>query len=113
METAYTIGFTKSYDYNLSEIDDCKKLGKQEISEDYPDGYDGGWVFKSIQEANDFIKKEKLIGFSVYQLELPTSWDVDVNKIIGDDGAFNLLNNSLIVKKIDESIMKFKEFKGI
>ena len=45
---AYTIGKTSSYDRSLMEEPEVFKLGPE-------DGYDGGWVFRTEQEARDAL----------------------------------------------------------
>ena len=49
----YTIGAKKSYDQALAEHP--VKLGKQELCEEFPEGYPGGIVFPSRELAQAFI----------------------------------------------------------
>lgn len=91
---AYTIGSTKSYDQALSEEPRVQKLGAYE-------DYEGGWVWKTTTEAHTFIVNTTLpFNASVYELQLPTSWEVDVSPTCADDGVHRLLHDALIIRKI-------------
>lgn len=88
---AYTLGHTESYDQALRE-GPVKKSGKK-------DGYEGGWVFKTAEEAEEFNKRtQKGKGYSVYGLILPNSWEEDVSENPAEDGIHTLLNSAMIVK---------------
>lgn len=102
MKTAYTIGNTINYDKSLNENKDVKKLGKEE---DYP----GGWVWKSEYEALRFIYKDNIkidnekrdkYKFSVYEIELPNSWEQDVSLVPDENGIYLLINDAIITKKV-------------
>lgn len=94
----YTIGNTKSYEENFKR---CKeqgmeppfKLGKQERGIDYPNGYSGGIVFLDEQSAYDYIRTERLVGYSVYGLK------TDAGNIYWCNfgKCYSLLNSSEIV----------------
>ncbi len=98
---AYTIGRTSAYDKNLSYFEPLKKLGKMK-------GYEGGWVWLTAEEAEHFKNNDmrkccpewEPKNFSVYQLNLPNSWDKDVSKEPGEDGIHSLLNDAIIVRKV-------------
>ena len=100
MIVAYTIGNTKSYDEALvSDPYHCQKIGKKH-------DYDGGWIWKTAEEAEAFIHSEEFLKidwgdgkartpnkFSVYKVMLVHGWD-DVSPIPGEDGIYNLLVDS-------------------
>lgn len=105
-KTAYTIGAAKSYDAALSSPtpeNPATKLGRR------PD-YEGGWVWRTPEDARLFLgalafarafpgrdPKE----FSVYLLELPTGWEIDVSSTPHpNDDVHRLLNDAVIVSKI-------------
>ena len=91
---AYTIGNVRSYDKDLVEKENLYKVGR---SEDYP----GGWVWKTIEEVQQFIKKTVLnFQVGIYEIELPNDWATDVSQEPGKDGVYNLLNDALIVRKV-------------
>ena len=93
---AFTIGRTSCYDRSLP----ATKLGHRP---DYP----GGWVWQTADEAKAFLRDDlqrQVPGwdpatFSVYVLELPTSWWADVGGI-GPDGVHHLLNDARVVGKV-------------
>ena len=107
-KVAYTIGHTTSYDGGLL-VGEQTKLGK-DSKRDYP----GGWVWKSAEEATQFIEKKfalvwperKPKDFSVYLLQLPNGWAIDVSKeprVV--DGVHNLINDATIVSKVGTPIV--------
>jgi hypothetical protein len=102
---AFTIGHTKSYDQSLAEClpEECMKTGAH-------DDYEGGWIWKTAKEAEDFIHSENFLKvdwgdniprppekFSVYRVELVNGWD-DVSPVPGKDGVFHLLVSSRFYK---------------
>ena len=106
---AYTIGRTSAYEAAIKEPGGAKKLGRREATQEEP-AYDGGWVWRTREDADNFrinimsIERPEwaAMDFSVYELELPTSWDVDVSsESIGKAknlcGAHYLLNDSKII----------------
>lgn len=109
IDLAYTIGRTSSYDRGLLELPgELTKLGRIESCPDDPEGYPGGWVWKTKNEADQFrLEKLQLVApewdlttFSVYQLQLQGSWASDVSAEPNpSDGVHNLLKNALIVQK--------------
>ena len=111
---AYTIGRTTAYDQAVIE-GGVKKLGRREVDPNDPNepAYEGGWVWRRWRDAENFrtnlmsieIPAWAPIDFSVYELELPTSWEVDVvpepiikSKTAG--GAHFLLHDSRIVRAV-------------
>jgi hypothetical protein len=96
---AFTIGRTTSYDKEIAKHS-TTKLGRD-------DTYPGGWVWRTAQEAEQFIENElktlvpdwKPKDFSVYELELSTGWEVDVTKTPADDGVHNLINNAELLPR--------------
>jgi hypothetical protein len=109
MNKAYTIGRTRSYDLGLTEPKGLCKLGLRGPNSydcpDCPEGYPGGWVWKTIEEADNF-RKDRLNQFepnwnpeefSVYEIQLTAGWEVDVSET--NDGFNNLLVDSKIIKK--------------
>jgi len=111
---AYTIGRTSSYDIAIKEPGGTKKLGRRDVSPDDPnESYEGGWVWRTWKDADNFRANLMSIeipewiprDFSVYKLELPTSWDVDVSPdpIIKSKtacGAHYLLHDAKIVRAV-------------
>ena len=108
---AYTIGRTSSYDIAIKEHGGTKKLGRRDVSPTDPnESYEGGWVWRTWKDADNFRANLMSIGwipkdFSVYELELPTSWDVDVSpdpiiKTKTVCGANYLLHDAKIVREV-------------
>lgn len=106
---AYTIGRTSSYDQCLikDNPEEKKKLGKRIPSEGFPEGYEGGCVWRTPSEANHFRLNFihtmdptwKPDSFSVYELELPHGWNLDTD--YNDKYKYsNLLVDSLILRKV-------------
>jgi len=101
IKTAYTIGFTKSYDQALANEKNVRKCG---MRDDYP----GGWVWKSFEEADNFrlnaipivepewVPEES----SVYEIKLPNGFNQDISPTPGEDGVHNLINDALIIRKV-------------
>jgi hypothetical protein len=111
---AYTIGRTTAYDQAVIE-GGVKKLGRREINPTDPNEppYEGGWVWRRWGDAENFranlmsieIPGWASMDFSVYQLELPTSWEDDVTpepicKGKTASGAHFLLHDSRIVRAV-------------
>lgn len=102
MEIAYTVGHTQSYDQYLTESGDCKKMGKRAAVGE-AEGYEGGSVFRTVAEAQYFLSWTKNDrDYSVYELELPTSWEVDVYNLelrANAPPVYRLLNSAVITRK--------------
>ena len=99
MQLAYTIGNQVSYDYDLATKPIVRKIGWQEMPG--ADPYPGGWVWKTIAEAQAFLAvlDAPWVG-AVYEICLPTDWNTDVNPIPGPDGVHNLLHDSVILRRV-------------
>jgi len=95
--SAFTVGFTKSYDASLESQPAVYKTG---LIED--EGYPGGWVWRTREEAEAFLSAcPGFDGYSVYGLVLQNGWEEDVSKEPNDDGVHNLLHNARIFKLSD------------
>lgn len=101
---AFTIGNTSSYDHSLRNEAEGGPRSWKLGSDD--EGYLGGWVWRTPEAAAAFIiDHADLLGFkaSVYELKLPTGWDADVHiQPGGVDGVYNLRNDAVIVKKVND-----------
>jgi hypothetical protein len=105
--TAYTVGATKSYDQSLAEEppEKCCKLGRH-LEWDRP--YEGGWIFRTREEAQAFLDSGRISEvsdltpperFSVYGILLPNGWDTDVSpEQHPSDGVHRLLVDAPFVK---------------
>lgn len=102
MEFAYTVGHTQSYDLYLSKASNPLKKGRYD---DYP----GGWIWRTVEEARKFLARNDLEElyqdmdsrkFSVYELELPTSWEVDVTSVPDQNGIHHLIPDAIILRKV-------------
>lgn len=101
MIIAFTIGHTKSYNKALADDShNCFKTGRRE-------DYEGGWIWKTAEEADDFIKSTEFMNvdwgdgnprnpndFSVFKVILVNGWEKDVSAIPGKDNIFHLLVDS-------------------
>lgn len=58
----FTIGDRDNYLKNMSDNSEMKKLGKQEPSERFPDGYEGGYCFQTMEDAHKKILEEDKVG---------------------------------------------------
>ena len=106
-ELAYTVGRTSSYDKCLvdDKPEEMKKLGKRLPGTDFPCGYEGGWVWKTAEEAdsfrlnslNNFEPNWDFKDFSVYEIELTIGWYIDT--IFAGEYS-NLLVDAPILRKI-------------
>lgn len=101
---AFTIGHTSSYDQAL--LDDPENSNKIGIRDDY----DGGWIWKSSQEAQSFINSKEFLNidwgdgkirdpeeFSVYKVILVNDCK-DISPIVGKDNIYHLLIDSKFYK---------------
>lgn len=104
---AYTLGRTSSYDESLASGEPLSKLGVRPISPEDPEGYGGGWIWQTAQEAHDFLNGPFSNDydwlpedFSIYEVELVNGWDIDVLLTTGSDGVHRLKNDSRIIGKV-------------
>lgn len=90
----YTIGYGKSYRQALIDNGKVIKLGKRRCCKRFPEGYSGGYAFKSIKDAKKRIKEQyRGKGFVVFGLKAKWS-DTKLAK----DGWWNhLLKDSEVV----------------
>lgn len=87
----YTIGRVTSYERALDEHKDVKKSGKS-------DDYEGGWVWKTYEEALTEAKKHDIAGVSQYKVYgVKANWDTDTEHH-GNNHYNNLLVDSIIVR---------------
>lgn len=102
---AYTIGDTIAYDLGLATEEGFSKVGRK-------DGYEGGWVWRSPIDVADFYFGNDNIVFpvSIYAIELPNGWDIDVSKEPASDGIHRLINDSKILYKFTDLIKANKDF---
>jgi hypothetical protein len=108
MNKAYTLGATKSYDQCLIEEECPKKLGERAPDEAFPDGYEGGWIWKTPEEAEHFrinflheflsdMCTKNIDRFCIYELELPNTWEIDAKPGVN---CYHLKNDAKIVRKV-------------
>ena len=114
---AYTLGLTNSYDMLLVVQDRPMKLGacsKEDMIErfgicepEYESGYPGGWVWQTFEEADSFRKEHlkkfftaKPEDFSVYELELPDTWEKCTKP---GENCSHIQMDVLIVKKVQKN----------
>lgn len=97
---AFTIGNRKGYDHALATQERAHKTGVRPES-DPP--YRGGWVWKTAEDADAFIKRTPLpFVAAVYAIELPTGWNEDVSpEPCPEDGVHNLLHDAVILHRVD------------
>jgi len=93
----YTIGHTKNYlDAIANSLDGkIQKLGRCEPGDRFPDGYEGGYAFRSIADAQKRIDEVYSgQGFGVFGIE--ADWEKDT--VPAQDGWWhNLVKNADIV----------------
>lgn len=99
MNVAFTIGNRVSYDRDLAQRV-VHKIGKR-------DDYDGGWVWRTREEAEEFIRRvPQPFDAKVYALLLPRGWKEDVSAEPAADGVHRLLQNARIVQL--ESLVEWR-----
>jgi hypothetical protein len=94
--TAFTV---ESYDKGLSESNPIHKIGRNNNygTIGVEEGYEGGAVFRTREEAQAFIDKNKY-SYSVYGLILPNKWEIDVDTSKHEEEGFNrLINDAMVV----------------
>lgn len=89
MEIAYTIGHTKNYQKAFQSSSTVYKTGRQ------PD-YEGGWIWKTKEEAQKFLIQSEFNSMSVFGIQLPNDWNQDVSEQPGTDGVHHLLIDALL-----------------
>lgn len=99
---AYTIGAEKSYDEALADTESPPvKIGMRPFWEP---PYEGGCLWRTPQEAQAYIEAQgDTLGFkaAVYELVLPTGWNVDASSTVVSDGPYHLLlHDARIVRKV-------------
>ena len=109
INVAYTVGLTTSYDKSLREEDGPRKIGRRPVGDaGFPEGYQGGWVWKRASDAHAFLHTEafrramparRAEDFSVYMLDLPHGWDEDIY-LWDQDDVHHLAEDAVIVKKV-------------
>lgn len=103
MKTAYTIGNQKNY---LEALDDFRKRGEPltKLGRD-DDGYSGGIVWKTPEEAQQYIDTTELpFEAAVFEIALVTGWDDAVWQPVGaDDRAHYLIHDAEILRHVPAS----------
>lgn len=105
----YTIGHEKSYDQALQEGGNVK-LGRYGPTPEEPEGYPGGIVFRTIQNAKEFImsggmdrwfpNRDKSV-WAVYGLL--ADWDHDTYET--PDGYRALLRDATFIAPMPQSVL--------
>jgi len=93
----YTIGHVENYLKAIADSPDgaIKKLGRCEPGERFPDGYTGGYAFKTVEDAQRRIDEAYPDrGFGVFGLD--AEWEMDTTQ--NTNGWWhNLVNSSGII----------------
>ena len=100
LERVFTAGHASVYDEALSRYPSLCKIGRREPSDAFPQGYVGGWVFRTREDAVAFaeaVHPEVPFRLAAYGLILPTSWEEDVSPEPGPDGVHHLLHDARVV----------------
>lgn len=85
----YTIGHELSYLRAIADVGAIEKIGQRLPCEQFPEGYEGGYAFRTFAEAQQRInEKYPASGFVVFGMK--AHWETDV------EGGY-LLNDSEIV----------------
>lgn len=82
----FTIGDKETYDDILSQDGEIFKLGKT-------NNYEGGYAFETYEQAKEYMEKESLDFYDIYNLHCSLE-----DTILNDKGYRNLLVDSLITK---------------
>jgi len=85
-----------------------KKLGWRPESDTNFEGYSGGWVWKTAEEAEEFrkLRLEEVTewnpaDFAVYSLELNGDWESDVFEHPDpEDGVHRLAVDAVVVERV-------------
>ncbi len=94
----YTIGHKSSYLKAIKNSPDnvIQKLGKRAPCKRFPNGYEGGYVFRSIEEAQRRIdEKYPMKAFIVFGLK-GVVWETDVERNQNGGWWHNLLKDAEI-----------------
>ena len=96
-EMIYTIGHESSYLKAIADSPDNTiwKLGERLPCERFPDGYEGGCAFQSIEDAQRRIdEKYSTDGFVVFGID--ADWEKDTEPNRAGEWWHNLLNDAEI-----------------
>uniref|UniRef100_A0A6M3KUP0 Uncharacterized protein n=1 Tax=viral metagenome TaxID=1070528 RepID=A0A6M3KUP0_9ZZZZ len=78
----YTIGHEENYLSVAREYGKIIKLGKCGSCERFPNGYEGGYAFRTAEEAQERIEEAYHgMGFAVFGLE--ADWEIDTEPACG------------------------------
>ena len=94
----YTIGYEQNYLKAIADSPDgtIQKTGKRAPCEQFPNGYEGGYAFQSIEDAQRRIGGEyPTSGFAVFGLK--AKWETDTEPNQNGEWWHNLLNDAEIV----------------
>lgn len=95
----YTIGHEKSYDAGLLQDSSMMKIGQKKLENNDEEDYEGGIIWKTALEAQEFINTSNLnFKAAVYSVEI-YSLEKDITADVYPDGAYRLLNDSKIIEK--------------
>lgn len=93
----YTIGHKENYLAAIREHGAIQKLGRRPpgFFDDYPDGYPGGYAFKTIEDAKrGLVEEDEHVTWAVFGLE--AEWERDTTP--AKDGWWHeLLNDANII----------------
>jgi hypothetical protein len=91
----YTIGHKESYAQALKDNGKVIKVGKSGISDRFPEGYEGGYAFYSLEDSEKRISEEySKNNFVPFGLKADWEKDTEASK---DGWWHNLLNDSEII----------------
>lgn len=97
---AYTLGDTVAYNtmFAQSEGKSCTKCGPH--VEESGEVYEGGCVFRTVEDADRWRVANDKSHWSVFGLVLPNGWDLDVRPYLaGED--FQRLNRDVEVRRLE------------
>jgi len=60
--------------------------------------YEGGFVFRTVAEATQYLVRHPELAYSVYGLILPNGWEQDVRDILPGEDHHRLKNDAVIVR---------------
>lgn len=97
-KVAYTVGDKKGYDESLAEVGrEPKKIGREE-------GYEGGCIWQTLGEAEEWLKAHPQYPYDVYMVQLPNGWDTDVDTSKQAEEGFARLLVDSPIKALPEPV---------
>lgn len=105
---AYTLGHEKSYDEALANEPSVTKIGKRPPTNDEPEGYSGGCLFRTASDAFNSPLKKEHPSYAVYAVSIESTFDESTEKATyKDNQGKDVVYDALLVDSVITHKVKF------